>query len=235
MEIEYIKGKTLLDFINNEKQKKKINQQKALVYFNTCCIKSINELENKFSTLNDTSLEVIMGIKMFYNVFFIILSYTNNLTFTMFLSERAILLYTEFIIMSKNTDIIKDLCYYPSITDAILFAYKKTIGPINICNIEILKKLRLTSSIMRDIYIEYFKYNKSIKIDELVKIDNILSNKIFKFIQNNEINEINNINTLLSNINCNNFYKNLLTIKYIVEYSNKIIDDDKEYSLSDLK
>ena len=74
--------------------------------------------------------EIIMGAKMFSHVFFVLIGYTNNLKLTIFLAERAILLYTEFIIMSNDKQVMKDVCYQPTMTDPILFAYKKTTGPI---------------------------------------------------------------------------------------------------------
>ena len=54
--------------------------------------------------------EIVMGTQMFSHVFFVLLSYTNNLKLTIFLAERAILLYTEFIIMSNDKQVMKDVC-----------------------------------------------------------------------------------------------------------------------------
>jgi len=52
------------------------------------------------------------------------------------LSERAILLFTEFIIQSKEKKASGDLVFSPSIGDAVSFAYKKTIGSISLNTIE---------------------------------------------------------------------------------------------------
>jgi hypothetical protein len=71
-----------------------------------------------------------------FHVFWVLLNYTNNINVTIILAERAILLFTEFILMAKNSHISKDLYYIPNVTDAMNFAYKKTIGPINFKNME---------------------------------------------------------------------------------------------------
>jgi len=53
----------------------------------------------------------------------------------MFLTERAVLLFTEFIIMSKNPMLNKEFRFMPNISDAFAFSVKKTIGPLqNKCN-----------------------------------------------------------------------------------------------------
>mgnify|MGYP000660175228 FL=1 len=101
MDISIEKNSDLLDFINSEKYTEDIDINKAYLYFNTCCCKTLIELDKKLKNLNDRCMteEIIMGAKMFSHVFFVLLSYTNNLKLTIFLAERAILLYTEFIIM----------------------------------------------------------------------------------------------------------------------------------------
>tara|TARA_B100001758_G_scaffold240634_2_gene246448 strand:- start:417 stop:1049 length:633 start_codon:yes stop_codon:yes gene_type:complete len=48
----------------------------------------------------------------------------------MFFSERAVLLYSEFIVMSRNPILNNDFNFTPSVNDALQFVYKKTIGPI---------------------------------------------------------------------------------------------------------
>tara|TARA_Y100000590_G_scaffold179768_1_gene204906 strand:+ start:6623 stop:7327 length:705 start_codon:yes stop_codon:yes gene_type:complete len=234
MEIEYEKGKSLIDFINNERLKKKVQIKKSFNYFNICCIKSIDELYKRLSKLSECQLEIIMGVNMFYHIFFVILSYTNNLTFTMFLAERGILLYTEFILMSKDTEIIKDLCYFPSITDAILFAYKKTIGPITIIskNNSNINLLITISSIMKVIYIEYYKYKTKIDSEDILKIEIALSEKIFKYVEKN--NSSSTIKKILSYVDSNNYYYGLKSIKLMIEESDEILDISKEYTIDDL-
>ena len=46
---------------------------------------------------------------MIYHIYFILISYTNNIKLTVFLLERSILLYSEFIIMSQDKKLIDDI------------------------------------------------------------------------------------------------------------------------------
>lgn len=123
----------ILAFIDSEKCIDEIDIKKTYGIFNKCCIKSIHEL----TKIPDTTSNIIhMGIGMLYYIFFVILRYTNNIKLTIFLSERAILLYSEFIIQSSEKQKNGDLVFTPSLGDAITFAYKKTIGRLSIKHFE---------------------------------------------------------------------------------------------------
>ena len=126
----------LLSFINSEKKPYfNFNFNKIYIYFSKCFIKTITNVHDKLNSLekNTKTIHVITSSNVMFHVFWVILNYTKNLNITVFLAERAILLFTEFILMAKNSNISKDLYYIPNVTDAMNFAYKKTIGPIN-CN-----------------------------------------------------------------------------------------------------
>ena len=125
----------LIEFINQEKNTKKINNKTIFTYFNRCIIKSFIELHHKFHTITNKKHSVISGINMIYNIFFILILYSNNIKLTIFLVERSLLLYSEFIIMSQDKKIIDEICFIPNITDALSFSYKKTIGPLKINSI----------------------------------------------------------------------------------------------------
>lgn len=98
----------------------------------------LKPLENVNINLNEA---IISGSNMIHHIFWILTSYTFNLQPTVFLVDRAILLYIQFIVMSRNPDMNTDQCYMPNINDAITFTYRKSIGPISIANIEIHKPL----------------------------------------------------------------------------------------------
>ena len=55
---------------------------------------------------------------------------------------------------------MKDVCYQPSITDPVLFAYKKTIGPNRLIfkqnSIEF-NLLKSSSLLIREIYVKYYE------------------------------------------------------------------------------
>lgn len=174
----------LVDFINQEKSDKKINSKKIFCYFIRCLAKSIIELNNKFQNVKNKTDAVTSGINMIYHIYFILISYTNNIKLTVFLLERSILLYSEFIIMSQDKKLIDDICFIPNITDAISFAYKKTIGPIIINKINNIKpdqyfikdSANIMKCIFQLIYIKSKEQNLSYYLDE---INIILGTSVF--------------------------------------------------------
>lgn len=123
----------------DELKLKKTNQPEVLdmkkVYsiYNTCSIKTIIELKSK---LEDKYNYIEMGISVLYYIFFLVLRSSKNMKLCLKLSERAILLFTEFIIQSREKKASGDLVFSPSIGDAVSFAYKKTIGSISLNTIE---------------------------------------------------------------------------------------------------
>ncbi len=207
MDISIEKNSDLLEFINSEKYEEDIDISKSYLYFNTCCCKTLIELDKKLKGLNDKSMtqEIIMGTQMFSHVFFVLLGYTNNLKLTIFLAERAILLYTEFIIMSNDKQVMKDVCYQPSLTDPILFAYKKTIGPIPVNikeNSGDFNLLKSSSMLTREIYIKYYEiFNDNLEPDEnhldnLDTIEETLSSRLIEVFS--QIYTQENMNNLLT-------------------------------------
>jgi hypothetical protein len=207
MDISIEKNSDLLEFINSEKYTENIDINKAYLYFNTCCCKTLIELDKKLGNLNEKckTQEIIMGTHMFFHVFFVLLSYTNNLKLTIFLAERAILLYTEFIIMSNDKQVMKDVCYQPTITDPILFAYKKTIGPIpaNLKqNSPEFNLLKSSSLLIREIYVKYYEIfndcqkNSESHLENLDIIETDLSTVLIEVLS--EIYNDTDLNTLLS-------------------------------------
>ena len=214
----------LIDFINQEKVYKKINSKKILNIFTKCIIKSIIELDNKFKNIKNKKKTIISGINMIYNVFVILILYSNNIKLTIFLVERSVLLYSEFIIMSQDKKMIDEICFLPNINDAISFSYKKTIGPLKIngihkCNNIILKELcLLMKHIIINIYIEnnsIINYNDLISNIELLLYelfticDLSLYSYIINFLINNKIQSIEDIIKsmiyFINNKNINNF------------------------------
>jgi hypothetical protein len=211
------KNTELIDFINHEKCNDEINVKRAYIYFNTCCVKTILELSSKFNSHSQWTYmnEVVKGTKMFSHVFFILLSYTNNLKLTIFLSERAVLLFTEFIIMSNDNKFTKDLCYFPNINDAVMFAYKKTIGSLVLKNATVkpnIKYIRTASSIIKLIYLEYFKFNPNLTSKNMEFIDTMFSFlllSLFNKYSNQEVQLSKQIIGILSH------YKNMYKFLYL--------------------
>jgi hypothetical protein len=178
----------LINFINQEKTEKKIGLKKCFKYFNNCLIKSIIELNNKFINIKNKNENIIGGINMIYYIYFLLISYSNNIKLTIFLLERAILLYSEFIIMSQDKKIIDEICFVPNITDAVSFAYKKTIGPLKIQNINKFKKenyyVKDISWIIKNIFQQKFLVSNKIDISKnLTEINIILETNLFNIFE----------------------------------------------------
>jgi hypothetical protein len=186
----------LIQFINKERINKKVNFKKTFRYFSKCLKKSIFEMHDKFADLSNQNESTISGINMIYHIYFILVSYSNNIKLTIFLLERAILLYTEFIIMSQDKKMVDEIYFVPNINDAVSFSFKKTIGSIVVNDIENISKnpnanfnskfLKESSIILRNIYKLFFRtkwINEetsfiSLKIEENIEsIDKMFQDK----------------------------------------------------------
>lgn len=221
---EIDKNIDLVDFINQEKLDKKINSKKIFCYFIRCLAKSIIELNNKFYNVKNKTDAVISGINMIYHIYFILISYTNNIKLTVFLLERSILLYSEFIIMSQDKKLIDDICFIPNITDAISFAYKKTIGPIIISRINNIKPdqyfIKDSANIMKCIFqLIYIKSNENNLSYYLDEINIILGTSIFHLFEKTSSCLHNHIfNKIIDIVNNNsNMEVSIIKIKLLVE------------------
>lgn len=236
-----IKDDDILEFINKEKLKQKLNNIEIYDVFCSCAKKIIIKLYSKLtidlSELNYSKNFIISnGLDIFYNIFFILINYTNNIKVTLFLIQRAIILYIEFITISNNRILAKDFYYNPKISDAVVFVYKKTLGDLNISSLKktnnnfyIVKK---TCKIILILLYETYIYNNSLEDDNIVmngilfhfkdlfyklfnntnnnlKIINLINDKIVSFI-NHEIYSNNSINY--------NFYNTIYSLKIICNH-----------------
>ena len=104
-----------------------LSEKQILVYFNKFFIQNMDEIYTKFRSYNNIIEILDYSCKIIFNIFWIVYNYSNNIFITLFLAEKSILLFTEFIILSNDTKIVKDLYYKPNIIDALNFSYKKTI------------------------------------------------------------------------------------------------------------
>jgi len=227
----------LVDFINKEKLKyNELNQSKIHKYFSKCFIKTIIEIDNKFKNLESDMGNhngVILGTNMLFHVFWILISYTNNIRLTIFLSERAILLFTEFVIMAKEPSIKDDLCYIPNILDAVAFAYKKTIGPLIISdlstsNLRELAFIKDSCSILKSLYQDaYLSYVKKDTITlSLQKYLDLINNNFrllfYKiYTKKNDFFVYEKIKSIIHNNN--NIGKSLVFIKIYFEIFNQCL------------
>ena len=128
---DLINKNDLFEFIKKERKKPSLaNIKKSYKLYNKYLAKSICELYQKLEDIKDINITqaITIGINLMFHIFWLIFSYTFNLKLTMFLSERSLLLYTEFIIMSRSPFLNRNLSFTPNINDAVIFSLKKTIG-----------------------------------------------------------------------------------------------------------
>lgn len=187
-----------------QKEKKAFNEldkNKVIFYFVKCFKKTLSELNIKFEHLSNKDHAILLGSNLMFNVFWIILNYSNNLNLTMFFSERSILLFIEFILLSNDPKISRELCYIPNMSDALSFSYKKTVGTLtldSVCSYGRNLYLYNTTMLIKAL----LQKHKNIDdlIDKIVKLgpsfsDSIYFNKIFinisHLIENYEIDTIN--------------------------------------------
>jgi hypothetical protein len=232
----------LIEFINKEKRNySELNHNKVYKYFCRCTIKTVNEIHEKFSEKEaeiDLKNGVIMGTNMLYHVFWILITYTNNIKLTIFLTERAILLFTEFILMSKEPNIKDDLCYDPNITDAVSFAYKKTIGSLKTSELLVpssseISYLKECSAIMKILFHEcYQTYYSDTNLSQ--HLDNLLSSfrgLLYKIYQKKTSNHyiFEKVNAVIYSFN--NYNNSTIFLKIFLDlfaiYMNKIQDIKK--------
>lgn len=180
MDIE--KKTDLISFINDEsKTYEEPNLNKIFKCFCKCFCKTLKDIRNKFKDIEglDIRESLVVGSNMIYHIYWLLIGYANNLKLTIFLTERAILLFTEFIIMSRDPKLNKDIYFTPNITDAVAFAYKKTIGPIKMSsfscnNLNKINCIKNASSIIKHILQEC--YIKILENDNNLEIENINDN-----------------------------------------------------------
>lgn len=216
----------LLNYIETSKKKCTFNYTKLHNCFSTCLLKTIICLKDKVDSIS----KLQSGCDVIYHVFWILINYTNNISTSINLSERSILLYSEFLIVSNNPDINKELYYTPNIADAINFAYKKTIGPLKLKNINknrypnnsliLLKHIivNIIDKIINENYSIYFKLIDALILKNQKTINNKnYYDKIFNNVEN--ILTINNesINTIVIKLRC--------IFEYIYKIKNNKVSD----------
>jgi hypothetical protein len=138
------KESDLLQFINQKKQKKiDVSTRKIFDMFSKLITTGMVETFNKLS-LSKYVISCTESIKI---LFWFLITYTNNLKLTMFLSERAVLLFNEYIVMTKNTVLGHNSFNSVNLSEIKNFIYKKTVGPIQINNLH--KNSVITPSLIK--------------------------------------------------------------------------------------
>ena len=181
------KEKELITFIETKKIKKKeIEIKKILCYFSKIIKESIIR---PYTRLNDILwAQECSGIV--FNIFWQLFSYSNNIKLSMFMCERAILLFNEYIDLAKSTFTDNTSEFKINSTDVKIFIYKRTIGPTKLRKI---KSKKFQSKILNlkdcSIYIKHIFNKLSISIVNLLYIENKqfnIENDINKYLEYSE-------------------------------------------------
>jgi len=163
----------LINFIDTKKTKKSnIKTNKILSYFSKIIRESI---VRPYSRLNDIFWAQECS-NIVFNVFWQLFSYSNNIKLSMFMCERAILLFNEYIDLAKNT-FSENSDFKINSTDVKLFIYKRTIGPIKLIKITNKKfQLKLNKIKEASIKIKYIFNKLSTTIVKILGNENLSVN-----------------------------------------------------------
>ena len=162
----------IIQFINQEKKKPNIPDiHKSFKLFTKIFYKSLYDIYTKIKDLDINFNNLIeCGTLLIYHVYWTIYTNSYNIKLTMFLTERCVLLFTEFIIMSRNPILNNDLNFIPNINDAMHFSLKKTVGTLkmNYCkNKKVSQMLTYYRNISLDIkYIYQNVFNEILNFHE---------------------------------------------------------------------
>lgn len=246
------KESEIIEFINTKKLDiYSLNDVRKIYIYYIQCITTA--FQSSYTRLNDKYLAKI-SINMVDTIFWTIYYFTFNIKLTMFLCERSILLYTEYIYFSKNNNISENLFDNEDIDikEASKFVITKTIGPLDIINIKVKKskkyanRLNVINTIQNNCFLikeinNFIIDNLKNENDLLVKYDeynNYMKINIMPIIKLNKDNII--FDNALHKINTNdiNIFIHIVRIYYSVLNLNRLAnlneivlsltDEDKE-------
>lgn len=114
----------LLEFIDKKvNDVSTVNERKIFfVFIKILC----NTLYSSYVKLSNVQLSLSCS-EMIFSIFWIIFKYTLNLKLSMFLCERGVILFVEYINLSSD---LEDGVDKINMMDVKLFIYKKTLGPL---------------------------------------------------------------------------------------------------------
>uniref|UniRef100_A0A6C0IY28 Uncharacterized protein n=1 Tax=viral metagenome TaxID=1070528 RepID=A0A6C0IY28_9ZZZZ len=199
----------LNDFLKSKIETSYSNIQTTYNLYCKLITNSLKKIYNKFKNID----YCFKSIETIHNIFWIVLNYSNNLKLSMFLSERAVVLLIEYIMLSN--DIKDNLCFL----DIKKFLYRKTLGDIiyndnnfylNIYKLSTLYKKFITNYLKQEQNIEQFEHlnRKYVSIFLYLFVNNQLN---FLHTISNKLDTLEDINRFLFKINIYNHI--LLNIK----------------------
>ncbi len=189
----------ILNFIDSKSKEGTTNldsKQIFFIYMQTI----INSLKNTYCELNNINNSIIAK-NLIMSIFWIFISYTNNVKLIMFMSDRAVLLFNEYIKVSKSYQ-IENI----NITEIKTFIINKTIGPLHLKN-----------------------YNKEYSelFEICYQIDNLFT-RLFTSLENEFKNHANNIYPIVGNVIYKLYMKDRKNISFIKDSIDNILENGIE-------
>ena len=201
--------KDILNFIKSKKNKiQKLDYNTIINYFCKIIIKTMTQTYQALYRIEYS----LICTDIVFNIFWILMNYTFNIKLTMFLCDRAIILFNEYVEMVSTAlsyKFIKEKKIKLNILDIKIFIYNKTLGPIlleskkltkrkaNIFN-ELMLVKRISISIKELLFCIFNKinsssFNKELEDDKFeYSYTNSIKEEIIQFSIRNII-KINNI------------------------------------------
>ena len=214
----------LLQFINKKKQSN-IDVTTKKIITNYCKVMN-NSIIKSYEKICIAKYSIIC-METINNLFWILFLYSKNLKLTMFLCDRAILLFNEYILMTNTNIVANSNKENIQLIDVKSFVYKKTIGPlvINTLNFAECPILIESCNIFKKLYAIFIIYfinhnedNEIIVSDTLNKILDTIFNNYFEII----LEEYNNDTYILLNL-INTFID--------IDFFNELTLEEKHVSL----
>ncbi len=231
----------LLEFINNKCMTKKDNNIDSLkVYY--LFTKSIKNALLKTYQQQSNYYDSISCVDLIYNIFWIIFNYSLNPKLTMFMCDRAVLLFNEYINISKTYGSMDT-----NMIDVKQFIINKTIGPLKLNkenkiqhnHIHVQKLSQINRNFVYKIFnniisdTEFYYDNETF----FTSIFSILSNILYKFSRlghyefiEKELNKIIKVDILDIPREINLLKIKLEINYYLIEYHKKNLKESKTIS-----
>ena len=172
---------TDLDYLSKN-SKNTISNKQILFFFSSYFIKHITNTYEKFKDYNNFTEIIKHACNVFFNVFWIEFYSSFNIFQSLFIAEKSIVLYCEFILLSYNSNLIINDNYRPTIIDAVIFTYKKTVEKNKISEIKPKKnKMEIVKCSYFIKEIVMLLYLKNINPKQIPLILDTIKNKYYSF------------------------------------------------------
>ena len=147
------KESDLLEFINQKRQSVVDVSDKRIFTMYTRVLAST--LVKPFEKIG-IGTYAVSCLETVSHLFWLLFTYSKNLKLTMFLCDRAVLLFNEYIVMTKSTIFGNSSMESVNLSGVKTFVYKKTVGPISFGDMQgstpLLPSIQIASRFIKILY-----------------------------------------------------------------------------------